>query len=43
MPLGPETSQMDLGKPVMEPNLDAQGAATEVDARVAEIPKGGEI
>jgi hypothetical protein len=43
MPLGPETAQMDLGKPVMEPNLDAQGAATEVDARVAEIPKGGEI
>ena len=43
MPLGPETAQMDLGRPVMEPNLDAQGAATEVDARVAEIPKGGEI
>jgi hypothetical protein len=43
MPLGPETAQMDLGKPIMEPNLDAQGAATEVDARVAEIPKGGEI
>ena len=43
MPLGPETSQMDLGKPVMEPNLDADGAATEVDAKVAEMPKGGEI
>ena len=43
MPLGPETAQMDLGRPVMEPNLNAQGAATEVDARVAEIPKGGEI
>ena len=43
MPLGPETSQMDLGKPVMEPNLDADGAATEVNAKVAEMPKGGEI
>ena len=43
MPLGPETAQMDLGKPVMEPNLDAQGAETEVDAKIAEIPKGGEI
>jgi len=43
MPLGPETAQMDLGKPVMEPNLDSQGAATEVNAKVAEIPKGGEI
>ena len=43
MPLGPETAQMDLGKPVMEPNLDAQGTATEVNAKVAEIPKGGVI
>jgi hypothetical protein len=43
MPLGPETSQMDLGKPVMEPNLDSDGAATEVNAKVAEMPKGGEI
>ena len=43
MPLGPETAQMDLGKPVMEPNLDSQGAATEVNAKVAEIPKGGVI
>lgn len=43
MPLGPETTQMDLGKPVMEPNLDSQGAATEVNAKVAEIPKGGVI
>ena len=30
---------MDLGKPVMEPNLDAQGKATEAP----ELPKGGEI
>lgn len=43
MPLGTETAQMDLGKPVMEPNLDSQGAATEVNAKVAEIPKGGVI
>jgi hypothetical protein len=42
MPLD-QTAQMDLGQPVMEPNLDAQGAATEVDGKIAEIPKGGEI
>ena len=42
MPLD-QTSQMDLGQPVMEPNLDAQGAATEVDGKIAEMPKGGEI
>jgi len=38
-----QTSQMDLGQPVMEPNLDAQGAATEADGKIAEMPKGGEI
>ena len=43
MPLGPETAGMDLGQPVMEPNLDAQGAATEADGRIAEMPRGGEI
>jgi hypothetical protein len=43
MPLGPETAQMDLGQPVMEPNADAQGAATQADGRIAEMPKGGEI
>jgi hypothetical protein len=43
MPLGPETAQMDLGKPVMEPNIDAQGAATQANGRIAEMPKGGEI
>jgi len=43
IPLGPETAGMDLGQPVMEPNLDAQGAATEADGKVAEMPKGGEI
>jgi hypothetical protein len=42
MPLD-QTSQMDLGQPVMEPNLDAQGAATEVNGKIAEMPKGGEI
>ena len=43
MPLGPESVGMDLGQPVMEPNLDAQGAATEADGKIAEMPKGGEI
>ena len=38
-----QTSQMNLGQPVMEPNLDAQGKATQADAKVAEMPKGGEI
>jgi hypothetical protein len=36
----------DLGKPVMEPNLDAQGAATEASGKQIEMPKppkGGEI
>jgi hypothetical protein len=42
MPLD-QIAQMDLGKPVMEPNLDAQGAATEADGKIAEMPKGGEI
>jgi hypothetical protein len=27
----------------MEPNIDAQGAATKADGRIAEMPKGGEI
>jgi hypothetical protein len=45
MPLEPgqQPGRMDLGKPVMEPTLDAQGAATEADGRIAEMPKGGEI
>jgi len=38
-----QTSNMDLGKPVMEPNIDSQGATTEVDGKIAEMPKGGEI
>jgi hypothetical protein len=43
MPLGPETAQMDLGQPVMEPDLGAQTKATEVNAKAVEMPKGGEI
>ena len=43
MPLGPETAQMDLGQPVMEPNLDAQKKSTEVNAKAVEMLKGGEI
>ena len=39
----PPTPGMDLGKPVMEPNIDSQGNATQVDGKIAEIPKGGEI
>ena len=45
MPLEPgqPSAGMDLGQPVMEPNADAQGAATEADGKIAEMPKGGEI
>jgi hypothetical protein len=45
MPLEPgqPASAMDLGQPVMEPNLDTQGAATEASGKIAEMPKGGEI
>jgi Bacteriophage T4-like portal protein (Gp20) len=45
MPLEPgqQPAGMDLGQPVMEPNLDAQGAATEADGKAVEMPKGGEI
>jgi hypothetical protein len=42
MPLD-QTSQMDLGQPVMEPNLDAEGRATEASGKQVEMPKGGEI
>ena len=38
-----QTSQMDLGQPVMEPNTDKQGDATVADGKIAEMPKGGEI
>jgi hypothetical protein len=38
-----QTSQMNLGQPVMEPNIDKQGDVTVADGKIAEIPKGGEI
>ena len=41
MPLGPESASMDLGQPVMEPEVD--GSATEVNGKIAEMPRGGEI
>jgi hypothetical protein len=41
MPLGPESASMNLGQPVMEPEVD--GSATEVNGKIAEMPKGGEI
>ena len=40
---GQQPTGMDLGQPVMEPNLDTQGAATEADGKAVEMPKGGEI
>jgi len=40
MPLD-QTSQMDLGQPVMEPDINA--SAVEPTAKAAEMPKGGEI
>jgi hypothetical protein len=40
MPLD-QTSQMDLGQPVMEPEVNA--SVTEPNAKAAEMPKGGEI
>jgi hypothetical protein len=45
MPLEPgqQPAGMDLGQPVMEPNLDAQGKTTESDGKAVEMPKGGEI
>ena len=41
LPPAPEAASMDLGQPVMEPEID--GSATEVNGKIAEIPKGGEI
>jgi hypothetical protein len=43
MPLGPETAGMDLGQPVMEPDLRSDTKATQVDTKAVEMPKGGEI
>jgi hypothetical protein len=42
-PNAPPTPGMDLGNPVMEPNIDSQGNATKADGKIAELPKGGEI
>jgi hypothetical protein len=42
MPLD-QTAQMDLGQPVMEPDLESQGKATQVNAKAVQMPKGGEI
>ena len=38
-----QTAQMDLGQPVMEPDLRSQEKTTEINSRVMEMPKGGEI
>jgi len=38
LPIEPGAASMDLGAPINEPNIDNQGAATEVKP-----PKGGEI
>jgi hypothetical protein len=38
-----QTAQMDLGQPVMEPDLRNQEKANEVNAKAMEMPKGGEI
>jgi hypothetical protein len=43
MPLGPETAGMDLGQPVMEPDLRADTKATQANTKAVEMPKGGEI
>jgi hypothetical protein len=41
MPLDPGTASMNLGQPVIEPEID--GSSTEASGKIAEIPKGGEI
>ena len=38
-----QTSQMDLGKPVMEPDLRSQERDVMAAGKPAEMPKGGEI
>ena len=52
MPMDPNAPMGDLGKPVMEPNLDgvknggaieADGRAAELDTSIARMPKGGQI
>ena len=39
----PADAQMDLGQPVVEPDLTADAAAAEVNAKAIEMPKGGVI
>jgi hypothetical protein len=48
MPMDPNAAAapgMDLGQPVMEPNLDGvkDGGSTRADGKIAEMPKGGQI
>ena len=43
MPLGPESAGMDLGQPVMEPDLRSDEKMTQIDTKAIEMPKGGEI
>ena len=38
-----QTAQMDLGQPVMEPDLESQGKETQINTKDIEMPKGGEI
>ena len=41
MPMDPSATGMNLGQPVMEPDINAK--VTEPNAKAAEMPKGGEI
>ena len=41
MPMDPSAAGMDLGQPVMEPDINVK--VTEPNAKAAEMPKGGEI
>ena len=44
LPLDPNApSGMDLGQPVIEPNLDSQVKEVEASGKQVEMPKGGEI
>ena len=45
MPMDPNAAGMDLGQPIMEPDLESQGNATVADGSAAEMPKpkGGKI
>ena len=42
MPMEPN-AQMNLGQPVMEPDLRSQEQSVKADAKPVEMPKGGEI